>query len=79
MQDSNTGNMHHNLYELLHFASNNIVLRPGDVIATGTPGGVGMARTPPVYMKPGDIAACSVEGVGTLTNPIENWSAGERR
>jgi 2-keto-4-pentenoate hydratase/2-oxohepta-3-ene-1,7-dioic acid hydratase in catechol pathway len=79
MQDSNTGNMHHNLYELLHFVSNNIILQPGDVISTGTPGGVGMARTPPVYMKPGDVAACSVEGVGTLTNPIENWSAAEHR
>ncbi len=79
MQDSNTKNMHHNLYELLHFVSNNITLQPGDVISTGTPGGVGMARTPPVYMKPGDVAACSVEGVGTLTNPVEAWSTGEGR
>ncbi len=71
--------MHHNLYELLHFASNNITLQPGDVISTGTPGGVGMARTPPIYMKPGDVAACSVEGVGTLVNPVEAWSTGERR
>lgn len=74
MQDANTRLMQHNIDELLHFASNNIILRPGDVIATGTPSGVGMARTPPVYMKPGDIAECSVEGIGTLRNPIRMWS-----
>lgn len=73
MQDADTGQMHHNMSELLHFASNNIILHPGDVIATGTPAGVGMARNPPVYMKPGDTAACSVEGIGTLINPLERW------
>ena len=74
MQDANTELMQHGIDELLHFASNNIILRPGDIIATGTPGGVGMARTPPVYMKPGDVAECSVEGIGTLRNPIAMWS-----
>ncbi len=42
-------------------------------IATGTPGGVGYARTPPVFMEPGDLAECSVEGIGTLTNPVMRW------
>lgn len=74
MQDASTELMQHTIDELVHFASNNLILRPGDVIATGTPGGVGMARTPPVYMKPGDIAECSVEGVGTLRNPVAMWS-----
>ena len=74
MQDANTELMQHSIDELIHFVSNNIILRPGDVIATGTPSGVGMARTPPVYMKPGDIAECSVEGIGTLRNPIRMWS-----
>ncbi len=74
MQDANTELMQHKIDELLHFVSNNIILQPGDVIATGTPGGVGMARTPPIYMKPGDIAECSVEGIGTLRNPIRMWS-----
>jgi 2,4-diketo-3-deoxy-L-fuconate hydrolase len=74
MQDANTNLMQHSIGELLHFASNNIILKPGDIISTGTPGGVGMARTPPVYMKPGDIAECSVEGIGTLRNPIAMWS-----
>ncbi len=74
MQDSNTELMQHSIDELVHFVSNNIILRPGDIIATGTPGGVGMARTPPVWMKPGDLAECSVEGIGTLRNPIRMWS-----
>jgi 2-keto-4-pentenoate hydratase/2-oxohepta-3-ene-1,7-dioic acid hydratase in catechol pathway len=74
MQDANTELMQHKIPELVHFVSNNIILRPGDVISTGTPSGVGMARTPPVYMKPGDIAECSVEGIGTLRNPIKMWS-----
>ena len=79
MQDANTELMQHSIDELLHFVSNNIILRPGDVISTGTPSGVGMARTPPVYMKPGDIAECSVEGIGTLRNPIRMWSDEMRR
>jgi 2-keto-4-pentenoate hydratase/2-oxohepta-3-ene-1,7-dioic acid hydratase in catechol pathway len=47
-----------------------MTLRHGDVIATGTPPGVGSARTPPVYFKAGDRSSCSYEGVGTLTNPV---------
>jgi 2-keto-4-pentenoate hydratase/2-oxohepta-3-ene-1,7-dioic acid hydratase in catechol pathway len=74
MQDASTSLMQHSIDELLHFASNNIILKPGDVIATGTPSGVGMARVPPVFMKPGDVAECSVEGIGTLRNPIALWS-----
>ena len=73
MQDANTELMQHSVDELVHFVSNNIILRPGDVIATGTPGGVGYARTPPVFMEPGDVARCTVEGIGTLTNPVRNW------
>jgi 2-keto-4-pentenoate hydratase/2-oxohepta-3-ene-1,7-dioic acid hydratase in catechol pathway len=74
MQDSNTKVMHHTVEELLSFVSNSIVVGSGDVIATGTPAGVGMARVPPVFMKPGDVAACSVEGIGTLTNPVAAWA-----
>ena len=74
MQDANTELMQHKIDELIHFVSNNIILRPGDVIATGTPSGVGMARTPPVYMKPGQIAECTVESIGTLRNPVRLWS-----
>jgi len=73
MQDANTSLMAHDVYELVQFVSNNLILHPGDIIATGTPGGVGYARTPPIFMKPGDVAACSVEGIGTLTNPVRLW------
>ena len=46
-------------------------LRPGDVIVTGTPGGVGAARTPPEFMKPGDVAEIEITGVGTLRNVVK--------
>ena len=45
-------------------------LEPGDVIATGTPAGVGFSRTPPVFMKPGDVVEIDLEGVGTLRNRV---------
>jgi 2-keto-4-pentenoate hydratase/2-oxohepta-3-ene-1,7-dioic acid hydratase in catechol pathway len=70
MQDSNTERMTHNVYELVHFASNILTLRPGDAISTGSSAGVGSARTPPIFMKHGDVAVCQVERVGTLTNPV---------
>jgi 2-keto-4-pentenoate hydratase/2-oxohepta-3-ene-1,7-dioic acid hydratase in catechol pathway len=70
MQDSSTDRMTHSVYEVLHYASNILTLQPGDVIATGSPAGVGSARNPPIYMKPGDVAVCTIEGIGTLTNPV---------
>jgi 2-keto-4-pentenoate hydratase/2-oxohepta-3-ene-1,7-dioic acid hydratase in catechol pathway len=70
MQDSSTAAMIHDVYELVSYASHITTLRPGDVIATGTPPGVGSGRTPPVFLKAGDVASCSYEGVGTLTNPV---------
>lgn len=76
MQDSSTSEMIHNVYEILHYASNMMTLRPGDIIATGSPSGVGVARKPPVFMKPGDVAACTIERIGTLTNPVVAEGAG---
>ncbi len=70
MQDSNTDKMTHNVYELVNFASNIITLKPGDLVATGTPAGVGVARATPVFMKDGDVSACTIESIGTLTNPV---------
>ena len=70
MQEDNTGKAIHNFYELVHYASNIMTLRVGDVMALGTPGGVGTGRNPPIYMKPGDLSECTYEGIGTLTNPI---------
>ena len=57
--------------ELVAFLSETVTLEPGDVIATGTPPGVGFARTPPVYLKPGDVVEVEVEGLGVLSNPVE--------
>jgi 2-keto-4-pentenoate hydratase/2-oxohepta-3-ene-1,7-dioic acid hydratase in catechol pathway len=70
MQDSSTARMTHSVLELLQYASNVMTLQPGDVISTGSPAGVGSARNPPIFMKPGDVAACTIERVGTLTNPV---------
>jgi len=47
-----------------------MTLSPGDVILTGTPSGIGHARTPPLYMKHGDVVECTVEGIATLRNPV---------
>jgi 2-keto-4-pentenoate hydratase/2-oxohepta-3-ene-1,7-dioic acid hydratase in catechol pathway len=70
LQEGSTSQMIHDVFEQVSYASNLLTLRPGDVIATGTPPGVGSARTPPVLLKAGDRMACSYEGVGTLSNPV---------
>lgn len=70
MQDSTTARMIHTVYELVSYASNILTLQPGDVISTGSPAGVGSARTPPIFLKAGDVAVCTIEGIGTLTNPV---------
>jgi acylpyruvate hydrolase len=54
----------------VEFFSSFTTLLPGDVIATGTPGGVGFARTPPVWLTPGDVIEVSVEGLGTIRNTV---------
>jgi 2-keto-4-pentenoate hydratase/2-oxohepta-3-ene-1,7-dioic acid hydratase in catechol pathway len=70
-QDSNTGDMIFDVPRLIEFLSGSTTLLPGTVILTGTPGGVGMARNPPVWLKPGDTVTIEVEGIGQLTNPVE--------
>ena len=57
-------------FDIVSFVSHNLTVNPGDVVAMGTPSGVGVARDPQVFMKPGDVAACTVESIGTLTNPV---------
>jgi 2-keto-4-pentenoate hydratase/2-oxohepta-3-ene-1,7-dioic acid hydratase in catechol pathway len=71
MQDDSTALMIHTVRDLVAYASSIATLSPGDLIGTGTPGGVGEARVPPVYLKPGDTSVCSIEGIGTLTNRVE--------
>jgi 2-keto-4-pentenoate hydratase/2-oxohepta-3-ene-1,7-dioic acid hydratase in catechol pathway len=70
MQDANTSLMIHNVFEQVSYGSHIMTLRPGDVIATGSPAGVGSARKPPIFFKAGDVSVCTYEGIGTLTNPI---------
>jgi 2-keto-4-pentenoate hydratase/2-oxohepta-3-ene-1,7-dioic acid hydratase in catechol pathway len=70
MQDADTSLMIHDVFEQVSYGSHIMTLRPGDVIATGSPAGVGSARKPPIFFKPGDVSVCTYEGVGTLTNPV---------
>ena len=70
MQDSDTGDMIFDVATLIATLSEAMTLEPGDVIATGTPSGVGYARTPPVFMKPGDVVEIEIAQIGVLTNTI---------
>jgi 2-keto-4-pentenoate hydratase/2-oxohepta-3-ene-1,7-dioic acid hydratase in catechol pathway len=70
MQDSNTDQLIFGVPALIEFLSESITLEPGDVIATGTPPGVGFARNPPVFLKPGDQMEVLIEGMGGLGNPV---------
>jgi 2-keto-4-pentenoate hydratase/2-oxohepta-3-ene-1,7-dioic acid hydratase in catechol pathway len=70
LQDSNTSKMIFRVPELIEFISESITLEPGDIIATGTPEGVGIFRTPPVLLKPGDVVEVEIEKLGILRNPV---------
>ncbi len=70
MQDSNTRDMIFSVAEIIQFLSGSTRLAPGTVILTGTPEGVGFARTPPVYLQPGDEVTIEIETIGSLTNPV---------
>ena len=72
MQDWNTNDMIFDVPTLIEFLSGSTTLMPGTVILTGTPHGVGMARTPPVFMKDGDTVSVEIEQIGTLTNPVRS-------
>lgn len=75
MQDATTAGMLWRIPQLIEFVSRAITLEPGDLIATGTPAGVGVFRTPPVFLEPGDRARCEVERLGWVENPIVDWTA----
>jgi 2-keto-4-pentenoate hydratase/2-oxohepta-3-ene-1,7-dioic acid hydratase in catechol pathway len=70
MQDSSTAEMIFKVDELVSFVSETVTLEPGDVIATGTPAGVGFARTPPVFLKAGDVVEVEIERLGVLRNEV---------
>ena len=70
MQDSSTSDLIFPIAELVSYLSHQFTLYPGDVIATGTPSGVGVARNPQRFLRTGDVVEVWVEGVGTLRNPV---------
>ncbi|MFL5710012.1 MAG: fumarylacetoacetate hydrolase family protein, partial [Chloroflexota bacterium] len=74
MQEGTTADMIWSVAELIEFISRSITLEPGDIIATGTPSGVGVFRDPPVFLLPGDRARCEIDGIGFVENPIIDWT-----
>ncbi|MCW5882670.1 MAG: fumarylacetoacetate hydrolase family protein [Anaerolineae bacterium] len=70
VQESTTSNLIFDVPSLVSFLSHNFTLEPGDVIMTGTPPGVGAARKPPLWLKPGDTVAIEIDGLGRLENPV---------
>ncbi len=74
MQDSNTNQLIFPIDFLIAYVSRHMTLLPGDIITTGTPGGVGVFRDPPVFLKPGDTVTVEIEGIGRLTNPVRRWA-----
>lgn len=70
VQSGNTSDMLYGPADLISIISEAITLEPGDVIATGTPAGIGWARDPKLFMKPGDVVEIEIEGIGVLRNPV---------
>jgi 2-keto-4-pentenoate hydratase/2-oxohepta-3-ene-1,7-dioic acid hydratase in catechol pathway len=70
MQDCTTADMIFDVPAIVEFFSASMLLRPGTVILTGTPHGVGFARTPPVFLQPGDEVTVEIDRIGRLTNPV---------
>jgi 2-keto-4-pentenoate hydratase/2-oxohepta-3-ene-1,7-dioic acid hydratase in catechol pathway len=70
VQRARTSELVFGIRELIHYISTFTELAPGDVISTGTPGGVGAARKPPLWMKPGDMVEVEIEGIGVLRNTV---------
>lgn len=71
MQDSNTSQLIFNVAKIVSYFSHSFTLYPGDLIATGTPAGVGFSRKPPVYLKEGDVVEVEIERIGRISNRVE--------
>ncbi|HCV21687.1 MAG TPA: 5-carboxymethyl-2-hydroxymuconate isomerase, partial [Gammaproteobacteria bacterium] len=69
-QNSNTQHMVFDVATIIARLSRGMTLQPGDIIATGTPSGVGFTREPPEFLRPGDTVACEIDGIGMLTNSL---------
>ncbi len=70
MQNSNTSQFIFRIPQVIEYISQAVTLEPGDIIATGTPSGVGSARNPQVFLKPGDVVEIEIAGLGVLQNPV---------
>jgi 2,4-didehydro-3-deoxy-L-rhamnonate hydrolase len=70
VQESTTANMVFGVAEVIAYVTRTVTLEPGDLIATGTPAGVGAFRKPPLFMQPGDEITIEIDGIGSLTNPV---------
>ena len=75
LQDSSTGQMIFGVAELISYLSQFWPVEPGDVIATGTPAGVGFTRTPPIFLRDGDDVETFIEGIGVLRNRVVSSGA----
>ena len=71
-QESNTKELIFDCYTLVQHFSTAFTLEPGDIVATGTPSGVGITMKPPSLLKEGDVVRVEIEGIGTLENPMVN-------
>jgi 2-keto-4-pentenoate hydratase/2-oxohepta-3-ene-1,7-dioic acid hydratase in catechol pathway len=69
-QDSDTSGLIHNIWAQIAYLSTAFTLESGDLIASGTPEGVGVARNPPVFLKAGDVVRCEVEKIGAIENKV---------
>jgi 5-carboxymethyl-2-hydroxymuconate isomerase len=70
MQDGTTADMVFSVADLIAFISGSFTLEPGDVITTGTPAGVGVARVPPRFLRPGDVVRVEIDGLGAIEHPV---------
>ena len=75
-QDGNTSTMIFGVSRLISSISGYMTLMPGDVIATGTPSGVGMGHNPPIFLKAGDVMRLGVEGLGEQRQEVQAWGSG---
>ena len=78
MQDGSTADMLQDVPALIEMISAALTLEPGDVLSTGTPPGVGVFQDPPVYLVPGDRVRCEIEGIGSIENPVIDWTTRDR-
>ena len=74
-QESSTSQMIHNIWKQIAYVSTAFTMEPGDLIATGTPSGVGISKEPPQFLQPGDVVRCEIEGIGAIENKVVASSA----